>query len=109
MNQQPLERTVVKNGLRLLNKLPKTYARKVHGDGLQSGWPDLVGCCQGRMLALEAKRPGAAHTVTKLQRLELDKWQHTGAITGVFTNNDDIVAILLNSGVFGWKDVEPLL
>lgn len=94
MNKVTLERNVVKAALKFLNKLPQTYARKVHGDGMQAGWPDIVGCCKGRMLALEAKRPGAAHKVTRLQQLEFDKWKAAGAVTGVFTTNDELKAIL---------------
>ena len=46
----------------------------------RNGVPDLLGCYQGRCLALEVKRPG--EKTTPLQQYELSQWIGAGAIAG---------------------------
>lgn len=46
----------------------------------RNGVPDILGCYQGRCLALEVKCPGK--NVTALQEHELKEWQRAGAIAG---------------------------
>lgn len=95
----PLEKTITNNCLKLLNSLPRTYARKVPSGPYGSAWPDIVGCSQGRMLALEGKRTPKDHP-TDLQQAELDRWAESDAIVGVYRSTEDIVVILLEAGVF---------
>ena len=77
-----------------LNQQPGIYARKVHSTKFSCGWPDIVGCMSGIMLALEVKRPGGRHPLTPLQAAELTKWDRVGAITGVVHSVDETDALL---------------
>ncbi len=58
----------------------------------QLGWLDVTGCYKGRMLALEAKRPG--NVPTKLQAAEIKKWRAAGAVSEVFTCVEDLREII---------------
>jgi len=100
----PLEKAVVAAGLRFLNKLPDTYARKVAGSRYGSGWPDLIVCCKGRLLALEAKRPRIGK-VSRLQRAELEKWRAAGAVATVFRSTDDLRDILFIHDLFTEEEI----
>lgn len=84
----PLEKSITAGILRYLNSLPGCYACKVHGGPYMAGWPDIVGCYQGRALALEVKRPG--NRATKLQLAVLRKWREAGAVAGVVTSVEDV-------------------
>jgi len=89
----PLEASVVKAILKWLNTQPDCYAVKTRGDARQSGWPDIIGCRQGRMLALEVKRPGN-NRVTALQTATLNKWKAAGAVAGVVHSVDEVEQLL---------------
>jgi hypothetical protein len=95
----PLEKAVIAAGLKFLNGLPRTYARKTIGGRYGSGWPDLIVCCKGRLLALEAKRP-LVGKVTKLQHAELKRWRRAGAVADVFRSVDDLADILIGHDLF---------
>ena len=100
----PLEKSIIAAGLKFLNALPDTYARKTVGGRYGSGWPDLIVCCKGRLLALEAKRPRIGK-VTKLQRAELEKWRRAGAVAAVFRSVDDLADMLIANGLFLAEDI----
>ena len=95
----PLEKSIIAAGLRFLNSLPDTYARKTVGGRYGSGWPDLLVCCKGHLLALEAKRPRVGK-LTKLQRVELEKWRAAGAVATVFRCVQDIKDVLIAYNLF---------
>jgi hypothetical protein len=78
--------------MRYLNQQPKCYVIKTHGSMYSAGQPDLLGCYQGRTLALEVKRPGGKPT--KLQAAILKKWGAAGAITGVVTSVEEVEKLL---------------
>ena len=66
---------------------------KQHGGRFgKSGVPDLLGCYQGRALALEVKRPGGKPT--PLQLKELSEWQQSGAITAKVESVEDVKKLI---------------
>ena len=91
-NTGPLERTITRSILRYLNGLEKCRAVKRHGNALQGGEPDIHGCCHGRALELEVKRPGKH--VTERQKSALRKWETAGAIAGVVRSVEDVKQLL---------------
>jgi hypothetical protein len=91
MSSQP-ESRIVNAILARLNATPSTYARKTHGNRYSAQWPDIVGCANGRMFAIEVKQPG--RKATPRQALELAKWQSSGALAGVATSVDEAVDIV---------------
>lgn len=91
MTRQP-ESTIVNAILRALNDLPQTYAKKTHGSRYSVGWPDIVGCHHGRMLAIEVKQPGKHATMR--QSYELAKWRAAGAIVAVAHDVDEALSAI---------------
>lgn len=72
------ERAVVEGIRQYLNSLPKCCFFKVHGDAYRMGEPDIVGCVDGRMFAIEAKAPG--NTSTPMQYARQEQWRAAGAV-----------------------------
>lgn len=103
MKHKPLERNVISRAIKVLNSLPQTYVRKVHGNAQNAGWPDLVGCCRGHMLALEGKREDGR--LSALQEAELARWEATDAVSGVFTKVEDIIVLLVDRGLFSKSEL----
>lgn len=91
-NNQPSEKAIVNAIKSYLDKLPGCYVIKTYGSVYSAGQPDLLGCYQGRTLALEVKRPGGKPT--KLQAALLKKWGAAGAITGVVTSVEEVEELL---------------
>ena len=89
----PKESSIVNRARHLLMELPFIKFIKTHGDQyMPKGTPDLIGCCNGRGFALEAKRPG--NVPTQIQEKELSEWANSKAITGVFTTPEEAVQIV---------------
>ena len=88
----PLESSITKSILKYLNGLPGCYAVKTRGDYRQAGQPDILGCYQGRTLALEVKRPGGK--ATPLQLATLAKWRQAGAVAGVVYSVEEVKKLL---------------
>lgn len=66
---------------------------KVHGSlWMERGSPDLIGCWQGRALALEVKRPG--ERAQPLQAKRLAEWREAGAIACVVESAEQALAAL---------------
>ncbi len=66
-------------------KYPTSKLYKIHGSPYQErGIPDLVGCINGRFVALEVKRPG--EKPTKYQENQLQAIGTAGGVTGVVTS-----------------------
>lgn len=82
------ESLLVDRGLTYLNGLVGCYARKTHGNGFSSGWPDIVGCYAGHFFGIECKRVG--ETVTKLQAIELARWTSSRGHIAIAYSLDDI-------------------
>ena len=86
------EKSIVNSIKRYLDKLPGCYVIKTHGSAYGAGQPDILGCYQGRTLALEVKRPG--RKPTKLQQAVLKKWEAAGAIAAVVTSVEEVKELL---------------
>lgn len=95
-HQRPSEAAIVAAIKRYLDKLPNCYVVKTHGSVYSAGQPDLLGCFQGRTLALEVKRPGGKPT--KLQMAMLKKWEAAGAIAAVVHSVEEVKELLGGSG-----------
>lgn len=89
----PSEKAIVNTIIRWLNQQPNCYVIKTHGSMYSAGQPDLLGCYQGRTLALEVKRPGGKPT--KLQMTMLKKWEAAGAIADVVHSVEEVKEILI--------------
>jgi hypothetical protein len=50
-----------------LNRVPNTYAFKIHGGPNQAGVSDVICCHLGAFYALEVKLPGKERNISKLQ------------------------------------------
>lgn len=89
----PREAAVVARLLKYLASLPHSEAEKnaasYYGN---QGKPDIYACIAGRMIVLEAKRPG--EDATPLQLMNLAKWDRAGALTGVVHSVDELKALL---------------
>lgn len=95
-NNQPSEKAIVNAIKSYLDKLPGCYVIKTYGNVYSAGQPDLLGCFQGRTLALEVKRPGGKPT--KLQMAMLKKWEAAGAIAAVVHSVEEVKELLGGSG-----------
>lgn len=66
---------------------------KVHQTGLsRNGVPDLICCHNGRLIAMEVKRPG--ETQTPLQKFEQEKIRKSGGVCEVVTSLEDVLLLL---------------
>lgn len=76
---------------------------KIHGGPFQvSGIPDLLGCVDGRFIALEVKRPGNKPTVRQLYVIQALK--DNGAVAGVVYSPEDALAILKEARIYGTEE-----
>lgn len=99
------ESTISRRILAHLNERERTFARKVHQNAVTGGSePDIDGCCEGRALKFEVKRPGQQPTDAQLHRLR--QWQAAGALVGWGTCVPHLVEILAHVHDPGW--VNPL-
>ena len=92
MTRQQPESAIVNAILRRLNDAPRTHARTTHGSRYSVGWPDLIGCSDGVMFAIEVKQPGKKATAR--QAHELAKWRTAGARVGVAHDVAEAVGIV---------------
>lgn len=91
------ERSITTAILRRLNGLEGVYLKKTHGGAYSgSGWPDVVGCAQGRFVAMEVKRPGGR--LTPLQESQLAHWRAAGAIADTVTSVGEAMGLLARHG-----------
>ncbi len=68
------------------------WIMKVHGSAYQTaGIPDIIGCYNGRMFAIEVKAPGKRPTLLQ-QETMMDLVRH-GAAVGVATSVDEAMNI----------------
>lgn len=85
------EAALVKKILEYLNTVG--FAHKVRSDVHTIGRVDIVGCVQGRALALEVKVPGGEPTPR--QARELACWRAAGALTGCVHSVEETRALLV--------------
>lgn len=81
-----LEKTVVKNIMKLLKKDYPGFYFKTHGGPFQmAGLPDILGCHKGRFIGIEVKAPGKEDTLTILQKKVLRLIRNAGGIAFMAT------------------------
>ena len=72
------ESSLVRRILSELNAIPETKAIKIHGDGyMEVGTPDIIGCHNGRLFAIEVK--AGRGKLAPIQALRLGQWAAAGA------------------------------
>lgn len=60
----------------------------------RSGIPDIIGCCDGKLFAIELKSPSNNNKTTKLQDYELRKIQGSGGRTLVSRKWTEIISFI---------------
>ena len=91
--------------LNSLEPIPYYFFPATHGYG-RSGVPDVVGCWNGRMFAIECKAEGKGDNTTALQRRELQKINEAGGVAFVYDGSIldiDMEAILKGTN---WRENE---
>lgn len=74
------------------------HAVKIHGGAFgHAGNPDILGCLQGRALAVEVKRPGGKPTAAQLA--QLGKWSAAGALALWVTSAAELADALTAEGL----------
>lgn len=68
------------------------YAMPIGSTFGNAGVPDFLCCINGRFLAIEAKAPGKRHTVTALQKKNLEQIKAAGGEALVVDNVSDLDA-----------------
>ncbi len=61
----------------------------------KSGLPDLMVVIEGRLIALEVKRPGKA--ATRLQQHRMEQLRKAGAVAEVVTGWPEVAALIVSS------------
>ena len=96
------EKNLVGKIIRQLNSVSHCKAIKTHGSiYMEGGTPDIVGCYNGCMFAIEAKVNG--NTLTELQSHRLEEWKEAGAVVAMadetFSVNEFLYRTLRLKGV----------
>lgn len=74
----------------LRERWPEGWWVKVHGGPMQqAGVPDILGCVEGRFVALEVKHPDGNHPVTALQEHTLKEISEAEGIAAVVRSVDE--------------------
>ena len=87
------EAALVQKIHRYLATVPECFFWKEHGGQYgTAGIPDIIVCCRGRFIALEAKvgRNGP----TKLQAATIDRIRRAGGTAAVVRSVEDVQAVL---------------
>lgn len=82
---------------KIINKLKQLggYWIKTHGNPFQkSGLSDIIGCFQGRFIALEVKLPKKRSNLTLRQKIFLQKIKEAGGISAVITSQEEVINLL---------------
>lgn len=76
----------------LVEKYPKAYIRKIHGNAFQNiGVPDLLCCFNGIFIGMEIKIPG--EVATRVQEFELLAIVKSGGEAGVVTSIEEAMEL----------------
>lgn len=79
----------------LRDAYPGGFFYKTHGGPYaRAGQSDILGCVEGRFVAIEIKMPGKLSTVTELQQAFLDSVLAAGGIAGATTTPEGAVALI---------------
>lgn len=97
MSKKVLEKTVVTNIKKALEKHYPGFYFKVHGSAFQKvGIPDLVGLHKGRFIAVEVKAPGKEGNLTKIQEACIQKIKLAGGIAFMSSSPEHTLEELKN-------------
>jgi Holliday junction resolvase len=77
----------------------------VHGSLYAVGIPDILGCLNGRFIAIEVKRPKA--TPRKIQKVTLRKIERAGGVTGYASTVQEVKVILSVAGLYDEQESSP--
>lgn len=92
--QQPESALVNKIKNKLSTSLGGSWT-KIHGGAYQrNGISDLIGCVEGKFVALEVKVPGREGTLTKLQERYLEEIRKAGGIAAMVSSVDQAIDIV---------------
>jgi Holliday junction resolvase len=90
-----LEKTVVKNIVKALDKHFPGFYFKTHGGLFQAiGLPDIIGLHKGRFIGIEVKVPGKEDTLTLKQEQVLRKISMAGGISFMATTPKQVLTNL---------------
>ncbi len=93
MSQKPESRLVAK----ILKELRSQggWWFKTHGSPYQmAGIPDILGCHQGRFVALEVKVPGKEHETSTRQDWTMKRIQEAGGVATVVSSKSGALGVL---------------
>lgn len=97
----PLERTIVRQIMRMLQTVPNSYALKIHGSAFQRrGVPDIMFLVYWRtplIFFFEVKR--LDEKATEAQWVQLERLQRAGAIAEVVYSKDEVHDLLRHYGI----------
>lgn len=82
------------------------WARKVHGNAVTIGEPDIDACIRGRAVKLELKQPG--EKPTKIQMVKLRLWADAGALSGWAVTMVEVDALLEHVDDTAWINPQLL-
>lgn len=87
-----LTKTIRKN---LMKEFPGSVFYKMHGsEYMESGIPDLIGCIEGKFVAIEVKHPDTSHDVTPIQQARMDRIHEAGAIVLVAEDSEEAIEVI---------------
>ena len=68
-----------------------SYWLKIPGTRYLAGVPDLIGCVEGRFVALEVKRPDTSYGVTERQEANIKRIRDAEGIAAVVTSVEEAI------------------
>lgn len=81
------------NNVGVFDQARKVY-RKPHSKWIRKGVSDILGCYEGKMIAIEVKVPERRNNTTIHQKIFLDDVKKSGGLAGVATCLEDVDKII---------------
>lgn len=91
---EPLESSISKSIIKAINAIPGCRVKKFHGSAFGAMELDIYGCCRGRAVFIEVKRPSTINNTSTRQDIEIERWRETGALTGVVCTKEGALALI---------------
>jgi len=92
-SNEPLERDITTKILKALRKTGGFWL-KTHGSAFTANQPDIIGCYNGKYIALEVKRPSARDNLTTGQFAVLENIKDALGVAVVVTSVEEALASL---------------
>lgn len=81
----------------LKEEFPTSFFYKTHGGPMQKrGIPDIMGCIDGKFVAIEVKVPGKENTLSELQKEALEQISNAGGLAFMSTSVEDTISTVKN-------------